>query len=521
MASKGSPKSTARWYSLWRDWRSDWRTLGYLWSLRQNLKQVNKSLLGVDLDAPMSEENIWRLYRLNMYASVAKARAKGSLGWKGWLAKAVSHAACGQFEEARAAVKEFLQSRGAPAARSALIDSLLRFMPADALALMEGQPNVSPTLVLAALLRHGGEAELARARAMLADLPAGAEQRWPELRLWRTNVVGGMPDEQLQRVNGFLATYGVTPLRLLDAAQPPSAFNVAVQEAPAPVEGGPLVTVLMTTFRSGKRVEAAIASVLAQSWRNLELIVVDDASGDETPVLLQALAARDARLRFVPLQRNVGTYAAKSIGLNLARGEFVTCHDSDDWSHPLKIERQMAPLLAQPKLICTVSSWVRIADDGRFGDHLVHPLLRLNHSSPLFRREQVLRDTGAWDTGVRTGADAEFLARLRLLYGTPRILKINQPLSFGGRHPDSLTSAADTGFVTGADALETGMADDRLAYAEAWRRWHVECMTPGRELRLPASTPKRPFEVPPKIQVQSADFALNLKEADVWTPHDG
>src|SRR5688572_25469083 len=100
----------------------------------------------------------------------------------------------------------------------------------------------------------------------------------------------------------------------------------------------------MTTFNTSSRVEAAIASVLGQSWRNLELIVVDDASQDDTHKRVQSLAARDARLRFIRLPRNAGTYVAKHVGLQHALGEFVTCHDSDDWSHPCRIERQLAPL---------------------------------------------------------------------------------------------------------------------------------------------------------------------------------
>lgn len=144
-------------------------------------------------------------------------------------------------------------------------------------------------------------------------------------------------------------------LTLQDTATPPNPCNVVVADA-LPSMDGPLVTVLMTTFRTGERASVAIQSLLNQTYRNLEIIVVDDASDDATLAHVQAWASRDARVRVLRLPVNGGTYLAKSLGLQMARGEFVTCHDSDDWSHPLKIERQVRPLLEDASLVATTSS---------------------------------------------------------------------------------------------------------------------------------------------------------------------
>src|SRR5690606_36601102 len=135
-------------------------------------------------------------------------------------------------------------------------------------------------------------------------------------------------------------------------------------------------------------------------------------SQDCTRELLEDLVARDSRIKLIALPQNIGTYAAKLIGLQHATGEFVTCHDSNDWSHPQKIERQVRPLLDNPWLVCTTSCWIRITDDGQFYSRLGPPFMRLNPSSPLFRRELVLQHAGAWDV-VPTGADSEFLARIK------------------------------------------------------------------------------------------------------------
>ncbi len=433
------------------------------------------------------------MYRLGMYASVVAARPI-RLGWWGLLAKAVSYAACGKVDEAREAVAVYLRCPGADAHLEQLASDLAPFRPDQALQLAQDSPRISPALLCGLLLRSG---QVEEARQLLDSLSPDTVVAKPELQLLRTNAFGGTPGEQLQRLNAFLGSHGVSALRLIHVAHAPSPVNIAVKEPPAPQEG-PLVTVLMTTFRTGPRVLPAIESVLLQSYRQLELVVVDDASGDDTPKLVRDLAQRDSRLRFVALDRNVGTYAAKLIGLSQARGEFVTCHDSDDWSHPVKIARQVAPLLSDERLVGTVSNLVRIQDDGAFYARAVHPLMRLNPSSLLFRRERVLREAGAWDC-VRTGADSELLARLRVVFGPRAIRKIRQPLALASHRPDSLMTATSTGYS------ETGISPERLAYWEAWSHWHIEALAHGRRPYLPAeplaAARARPFPVPQALRV--------------------
>ncbi len=381
--------------------------------------------------------------------------------------------------------------------------ALAPFLPMDALQLVEGLPGV-PTGLLVALCLRNGQVERAR------ELLDAAAHKWnydPELHLLRTNASGGLPHEQLNRLNTFLRAHGVAPLELRDTGLAPSPINVRRMKRTELVDG-PLVSVLMTTFRTGARAEAAIASVLAQSYHHLELIVVDDASGDDTPGRVRAWAAQDDRVRLIELPRNVGTYAAKLIGLARARGEFLTCHDSDDWSHPEKIARQVAPLLKDQRLVCTVSNLVRMSDDGRFFARQVYPLTRLNPSSLLFRRERVLREAGAWDC-VRTGADSEFLARLKLVFGDKAVRKVAQPLTLGSHRPDSLMNAPDTGYSP------TGLSPQRLAYWEAWNRWHIDTLARGRKPFMPAdvltAVKQRPFDVPEELRVQPEDVQACLE----------
>ena len=365
-----------------------------------------------------------------------------------------------------------------------------------------------PAPLHAGLLLRVGDVQQAQ-QVVEQALHAGQAKQYPELYLYQTMAMQGEPWVQLGRLNAFLQLNGVPALSLKVQDQPPSPTNVALEQT-LPFVQGPLVSVLMTTFRTGKRAVAAIESLLNQTYRNLEIIVVDDASGDSTGDLVEALARRDARVRLLRLPVNGGTYLAKSMGLQLARGAFVTCHDSDDWSHPVKIERQVLPLLKDSTLVATTSHLMRIQDDGIFYARSVQPLMRFNPSSPLFRREMVIDRMGGWDL-VRTGADSEFYARLRLVFGSRAIKRVAQPLALGSHRKGSLMTANDTGYS------DSGISPQRVAYLESWTQWHLDCLLKGilpqlsQDLELLAE--QRCFTAPQEIvlttaQVREATQAL-------------
>ncbi|EED66928.1 glycosyltransferase family A protein [Comamonas testosteroni] len=437
----------------------------------------------------------WAYYRMGMYATVAALPLKPGRR-RHVMPAVVSLAACGQHDRARQMLAA-AQWRGTPARlRVALADALAPFMPVEALQLLESvQEAASPALHAALLLRTN---QTQRARELLANAKnSGQAARYPELYLYQTMAEPDRPAQQLERLNRFFAAHGLPPVALCNPHEAPGPCNVKLPDLPA-MQDGPLVSVLMTTFQTGARASVAIESLLNQTYRNLEIIVVDDASADDTPELVESWARKDARVRLLRLRTNGGTYLAKSMGLQLARGEFVTCHDSDDWSHPLKIEMQVRPLLDDASLVATTSHWVRMQDDGVFYARPVHTLMRLNPSSPLFRRELVLQRMGAWDC-VRTGADSEFHARLRLVFGKDAVKRIVKPLSLGSHRVGSLMTAEDTGYS------DAGVSPQRLAYWEAWAGWHLDCLRHGKVPRLPldleALSAGRVFAAPEEICV--------------------
>ncbi len=436
-------------------------------------------------------------YRMGMYGTVAE-HAPARVGVGNVLPVTASLAACGQQDLARRMLAGMRWQAVPAKLRIALAGSLVPFLPLEALKILQTVPvaAVSPTLHAAILLQNDMSAE---AQTVLAAAQqAGQAQHYPELPLYQTMASPHAPHyTQLQRLNTFLEAYDLPALALCDQELPPGPCNVRLAQ-PVPYVDGPLVSVLMTTFCTGRRASVAIESLLSQSYRNLEIIVVDDASPDNTLDVVQSWADNDSRVRLLRLRSNGGTYLAKSVGLQQARGDFVTCHDSDDWSHPLKIERQMQPLLQDERLVATTSHWVRMQDDGMFYSRSVHPLLRFNPSSPLFRKHQVLQQAGAWDA-VRTGADSEFHARLKLVFGREAVKRVPQPLALGSHRAGSLMTANDTGYS------HAGVSPERLAYLEAWSHWHIQCLRQGALPRLPEElltlTQNRPFAAPARIRL--------------------
>jgi glycosyltransferase involved in cell wall biosynthesis len=124
----------------------------------------------------------------------------------------------------------------------------------------------------------------------------------------------------------------------------------------------PLVSVVVPTFRRAWCLRRALGSVLAQTVRDLEVIVVDDASDDETGDVVAGFA--EPRLRLLTHARTSGTSMARNTGFKVARGRFVAFIDSDDEWLPHKLERQVEFLERNPTLVGTNCGIRMVSDEG-------------------------------------------------------------------------------------------------------------------------------------------------------------
>lgn len=333
-----------------------------------------------------------------------------------------------------------------------------------------------------ALEQAAPEAALAHA-ARLEQ--AGAERAFPlEFPLFRCAALTRAGDwaAGLAALDPMFARYGARPLRR-DASLPGDAFD-QLRGAGMPADAtlafdGPMVSVVMTSFNSAAYLPTAVRSILEQSWRNLELIVVDDASTDATPALLRQLEQQEPRLRVILKSTNDGTYVSKNIGLLQARGEFIALQDSDDWSHPDRLACSIGQLLRRPALIGLTTDWLRMTSAGEVIIKAGGQISHLCCISLVFRRAPVLQRIGFFDS-VRVAADLEFIQRLGLAFGERAAPRLRWPLLVGRARADSLTAHEDYGLA------RTGFTAIRRDYHASAEAWHDR-------IRAEQAAPRMPF----------------------------
>lgn len=293
------------------------------------------------------------------------------------------------------------------------------------------------------------------------------------------------PEGQEEQINRALHRFDLSPVRRVDPMQPLSVANLAGEPAESSQgHNGPLVSVIMTTFNRQKTVRYAAASILNQTWKNIELLVVDDASVDDTREVLEEMRMQDSRIRFSCMPENVGTYCAKNHALAQARGEFVVCQDSDDWAHPRKVETEATHLVQNPGAVGVTIQQIRLNEEKGIKSRIGY--LKKDFSSFMFRRQPVLAEAGYFDS-VRVGADAELQLRAAKVFGSNALVDLPDLLSFVSWADDTLTGGGDYGVD---DELGV-MSERRAAYRRAFLQWHQQTSKPF--VAFPMVT--RPFDV--------------------------
>jgi hypothetical protein len=287
----------------------------------------------------------------------------------------------------------------------------------------------------------------------------------------------------LARFQALLAAPGPT---LSDHGEGATPFDRLTGAELERIEAAHRVSVVVTAYRPGPGLLTAVRSLRAQTWANVEIVVVDDASPPEfDPVLRAALALGD-RIRLVKLATNGGTYAARNAGLDAAGGEFVAFQDSDDWSHPRRLELQVQPLLANRRLVATTSDGLAVTEDLV----LTRPGVRsgrFNPSSLLFRRSVVMRRIGYFDP-VRKAADSEYIGRIQAAFGRRRVHHLDtRPLALIRLSANSLSRA---------EIKAHWMHPARIAYSSAYLRRHQLIAAGAAEPYRPADGSNRPFPAP-------------------------
>lgn len=310
--------------------------------------------------------------------------------------------------------------------------------------------------------------------------------------LLTSNLLAKSSLEQKSYINLLMGRYNLRNIKLYNEGKPLFVTNLTSSKSLSKFTSAPLVSVLVTTFNSERFIKESLLSLVNQDYANREIIVIDDHSNDNTCEIVEHLASQYPFIKLIKLPDNVGTFVAKTIGAEFAKGEFITCHDSDDWAHPEKLTKQVEPLLKDPNLVVTFSKWFRVDEEGNIYSRMVYPFIRLNPASALFRKNLVKTKTGLWDW-VKTGADSEFNARLKVAFGSKAVKVINQPLTIGAHREDSLMTSAKTGVES--------MGQVRRLYWESWNKWHIEQLSQNKVPYCHNRYYKEQFPIPSELMI--------------------
>ncbi|GAA4106216.1 hypothetical protein GCM10022249_01730 [Enteractinococcus coprophilus] len=277
---------------------------------------------------------------------------------------------------------------------------------------------------------------------------------------------------------------GLLPLKPSPIRQP--GFNdLNTENAPA-CTGGPKVSVLMTCYMPDREeFLTAVNSILRQSWQNLELIIVDDASPIEFEPVLEEAENSDPRVRVIRQEENGGTYRARNTGITAATGAFITGQDSDDWSHPERLATQVEYLLASPSTPGVVVEAIR-TDNAlvrTFPGRIPHGPCEVS----FMLRAELAREVGGY-LEARKGADGEFRRRVEKYTGR-EVEILAKPLYIIRIGHDSLSRA---------DFMPGWSHPVRRAFWNSTRHWHENTLP--AQLRL---TPKSaaPIPIPARFKV--------------------
>ena len=271
----------------------------------------------------------------------------------------------------------------------------------------------------------------------------------------------------------------------------------------------PRFTVLIPTYRRAQVLERAIASVLAQSYGDFELVVVDDASPDTTREVVMRI--EDPRVRYVRQETNRGVSAARNRGVAEARARIVALLDDDDEYLPTFLEKTDRVFLEDPSIGFTWAGvrWIRDSEDGPsrvIREGLWLPSFANREAAYLgflanrqigtncglcFRREAFDR-AGGFDESLSSAEDTDFLVRLarEADYRVVREVLVQVHLHGGG----SLRSdSADKARVYEAllekhrEVLEDHpRLKAQLVYKVAWLSYHAGSRRDGRRHLLSA-----------------------------------
>lgn len=204
----------------------------------------------------------------------------------------------------------------------------------------------------------------------------------------------------------------------------------------------PLVSIVLPTYNGSRYLDQAVQSCLNQTHTDWELIIVDDASTDDTPARIAKYLAEDGRIRSLRHETNRKLPGALNTGFSLAKGDYLTWTSDDNCYRPNAIAEMVAFLESCQDVDVVYTDYSEIDQEGRVLQKITikdpEVLLRYNAIGPCFLcRRNVHETVGGYDDNLFLAEDYDFWLRASVLF---RLQPLHKDLYLYRRHSDSLSA---------------------------------------------------------------------------------
>jgi glycosyltransferase involved in cell wall biosynthesis len=213
----------------------------------------------------------------------------------------------------------------------------------------------------------------------------------------------------------------------------------------------PLVSVIIPAYNRGMYIAKTIKSLMAQTYKNIEAVIVDDGSTDNTSEIVNQLKARYSNIKYLK-QKNQGVSSARNYGISKATGKYIAFLDSDDLWHVKKLERQIAKILKEDADACFCGTIKIFEDDkhkeilkNKFDEKkpLISQLMLKNDAQTitwLIRKDIVENYNITFSSKYNYAEDWEFYCKIMAVC---KVTCVNEYLAYYIIHGNTLTSNFD------------------------------------------------------------------------------
>jgi glycosyltransferase involved in cell wall biosynthesis len=237
------------------------------------------------------------------------------------------------------------------------------------------------------------------------------------------------------------------------------------------------VTVILPVYNNKNDVQKAIMSIINQTYKNWELLIINDASTDGTENILKKYSD-NSNIKIINNKKNMGCYWSLNHGISISDSPYITRIDSDDIYHRDKLKKQV-------QFLDNNQNYIGMFTKCRIGNSTMPKCM-----ATLMMRRYIVDKIGYYDS-VRFAADLEYKRRMFLYFGEDKFKLSNEIMYFIKVRPISLSKNRKTGMHT----------IPRELYNKNFIAWHKENTNSKEKLYMPFPLLNRPFKIHQLSQV--------------------